>query len=139
MTTPVDRVVLEFHDGTSAEGPVGMQVTSKGRYSGHQHDDAEIFSRIVCADDSIYDCGTNLVLNRVLLIRSGRNEELKVLVLVAGENFVEYICVYLVLNVDKVLSIANGVDVCILDRMLSRVPRRPFGTASCLVSAWWFT
>lgn len=76
VAASVDGVVLELHDAACTQGTVGLQVASKGRNSGHENDDTEVFARLVGSNNAINDCPANLVVDRVLLVRRSRNEEL---------------------------------------------------------------
>src|SRR5512142_2356546 len=128
MSTTVDAVVLELHDGSSAEGTVGLQVPGKGRHSRHENNDPEVLSFLVGSHDPVNDGFANLVVDGMLFVANGSNEELDpIRAIVHGQTWMQ--SAYLILDVDKMLGIRDGRDVRIRDGMLRLHAMRPFRAA----------
>ena len=88
-----------FHDSTSTECFVELQVASKCR-NRRDHDNHLVLLAISgSADDALNNSRANLVLDRFLLIACSSDEKL-------------------VLDVNKVLAVADNLAVGVLDGML---------------------
>jgi hypothetical protein len=76
VATAADRVVLKFHDGASSQCLLGLQVTGECRDGWHEHPDVEGLSFLKGTNDPVHNGGTDLVLNRTLLVIGSGDEEL---------------------------------------------------------------
>lgn len=111
VSSAVDRVVLELHNGSGSEGRVIGQITSE---TGHRGDDNEhlvLLTRLGRPQDSFHDRSADLVLHGLLGVTSGSDEEL-------------------VLDVDEMLTVADDRSVGIGDGVLRRGTVAPFRAAT---------
>lgn len=99
MIPSADGIILVFHDGSGSKRLLSMQVTGKARNGGNADDDLVRFAGIVGPENTLYDGSSDLVLDWMLLIGGSGDEEL-------------------ILDVDKVLTVVNHLDVCIGNRVL---------------------
>lgn len=99
MATAINRVILEFHNGSRTQGVVALEITGKGWY-GWDHDDHLVLFTVACSSDNALDHSrTDLVLDWPLLITSSSDEKL-------------------VLNIHKMLAVLDDFAVRVLDRVL---------------------
>lgn len=82
-----------------------MQIACKAWHCWHTNNYLESLICFVGFDDSLCDRGTNLVFDRLLLIIRGCDEKL-------------------ILNVHKMLSIGDYINICICNRVLDCVSTR---------------
>jgi hypothetical protein len=90
---------LKLHNGSCSQCFVKLQVSSKRRY-GWDYDNHLVLLAIASSTyNALNDCCANLVLDGTLLVSSSCDEEL-------------------VLDVDKVLTVPNGLNIRVLNRVL---------------------
>lgn len=99
VTSAIDRVVLEFHDCSGAERIVGLQVTGESRYGGHNNNHFILLVISCSANNTLNNCGANLVGDGSLSVHGRGDEEL-------------------VLYIDEVLAVLNDVDIGVRDGVL---------------------
>lgn len=109
--TAVDGLVLVIHDGSRAHGRVISQITCKAGNGGNDNDDPEFPARFARSDAGIDDGSSNDVVDGVLLVAGGGDEEL-------------------ILDVDKVLGVANDFAVGVLDAVFGQDAATPITAAS---------
>ena len=99
MTSSIDREILKLHNGTGTECVVCLEITCKSWYGRYYHKHLILFASPSCANYAINYGLADLVLDRFLLIRGCRDEEL-------------------ILDVYKMLTVCDDVDVGVRNRML---------------------
>jgi hypothetical protein len=112
-----DAVVLELHDGSGAERAVGLEIAGEGGHGGHEYYHLKRPAGLVGADDAVNYRAPDLVGYRVLGLRRGGYEEL-------------------VLDIDEVPCVGDGVDVRIGDAVLGCVAGGPSGGAALLACVY---
>lgn len=96
IASTVDRIVLEFHDCSSTESIIALEITSKCRDSRHQDNHLVLFAVSGRTNDTLYDSTCDLIFDRFLLVASGCDEEL-------------------VLDVDEVLAVLDHLNIRVRD------------------------
>ncbi|KUI63669.1 hypothetical protein VM1G_12024 [Cytospora mali] len=139
VPAPADGVVLELHDGPRAQRAVRLEVAREGGHGRHRHDDAELLVVLVRPHDPRDDGRADLVVDGLLLVVGGGDEELRPLLdkfqkktkkhTTRLKSLNQRAGTYLVLDVNEVLGIVDDFNVSVGDGVLGGVARRPRAAA----------
>jgi len=111
VLSAADGLVLIVHDGAGARRGVVAQVAGEAGDGGNENDDAELAALLAGPDDGVDDGAADGVVDGRLLVARRRDEEL-------------------VLNVHKVLGLADDLAVGVLDRVVRQDAAGPVGAGA---------
>lgn len=111
LRAAVDRLVLVIHDGPCPHGCIVPQVTRKAGNGGNENDDPKLSTLFAGSDACIDDGSSNGVVDGELFLAGGCDEEL-------------------VLDVDKVLGVADDFAIGVLDAVLRQDAAAPVTAAA---------